>query len=477
MLRRESDPCGLQQVSQHACCDICLLSDGRQHTATCDSVNLTTALALAPTPPSGGNGGSNAGKSAAPNADDDWRPGWHNYSADDPAASPLLHGESPATPSVPRSAADSALSGSDPELASSSSGVSDAHRAQAVLPDSDTFARLSELMDGGAFETSQVLPQSTTPGVLRVSWFHTTRSDKPGFRLGEAEADREHQLVFPARFICPFGWSSSALLYTLEPRSAADSAISGSDPGSTSSSFGVSGDQAVTIEHLSLMGQHNDQQAILIAIGGAPMLSSTGAVAASSADPLCRWQPDGGFQRSSSLRGSPGCFGCSPPRGRCRLPLGSDETSSVFLARFSCPFGWSSFALHRRRPLATRHSCHTPEPRLMSLPSSASFRRPRLAPLPGTLGVALGHIRGKLRAADATACSSEVRVAEVPAASFEPSPASVPTGASGKRASGRFRTRKPSAGSSRAGVMSVSRALQAKRSARRVAVGVRVPLE
>ena len=69
----------------------------------------------------------------------------------------------------------------------------------------------------------------------------------------------------------------------------------------------------------------------------------------------------------------------------------------------------------------------------MSLPSSASFRRPRLAPLLGTLGVALGHVRDKLRAADAAGCSSEVRVAEVPTASFsEPSPASVPTVAPGK---------------------------------------------
>ena len=44
-------------------------------------------------------------------------------------------------PYVPSSVADSALlSGSDPELSSSSSGGSDAHRAQAVLTDSDTFA-------------------------------------------------------------------------------------------------------------------------------------------------------------------------------------------------------------------------------------------------------------------------------------------------------------------------------------------------
>ena len=73
--RPESDPCGLQQVSQHVCCDICLFSDGRQHTAACDSGNLTTALALAPAPPGSGNNGSNAGGSAAPDADDDWRPG------------------------------------------------------------------------------------------------------------------------------------------------------------------------------------------------------------------------------------------------------------------------------------------------------------------------------------------------------------------------------------------------------------------
>jgi len=44
-------------------------------------------------------------------------------------------------PYVPSSVADSALlSGSDPELSSSSSGGSDAHRAQAVLTDSNTFA-------------------------------------------------------------------------------------------------------------------------------------------------------------------------------------------------------------------------------------------------------------------------------------------------------------------------------------------------
>ena len=80
--RPESDPCGLQQISEHICCGICLFSDGRQHTAICNSVNLTTALALAPTPSSSANGGSNAGGSAAPNVDDIWRPGWRNYGAD-----------------------------------------------------------------------------------------------------------------------------------------------------------------------------------------------------------------------------------------------------------------------------------------------------------------------------------------------------------------------------------------------------------
>ena len=35
--RPESDPCGLQQVSQDLCCDIFLFSDGRDHTAVCDS--------------------------------------------------------------------------------------------------------------------------------------------------------------------------------------------------------------------------------------------------------------------------------------------------------------------------------------------------------------------------------------------------------------------------------------------------------
>ena len=47
--RPESDPCGLQHISQHICCDMCLFFDGQQHTATCDSVNLTSAPAPSPT--------------------------------------------------------------------------------------------------------------------------------------------------------------------------------------------------------------------------------------------------------------------------------------------------------------------------------------------------------------------------------------------------------------------------------------------
>ena len=77
--RPESDPCGLEQVSQHACCDICLFPDGRQHTNACNAVNLTTALSFAPAPPSSGNNGSDGRGSSY--HDDDWRPGWHNHSA------------------------------------------------------------------------------------------------------------------------------------------------------------------------------------------------------------------------------------------------------------------------------------------------------------------------------------------------------------------------------------------------------------
>ena len=79
--RPESDPCGLAQVEQHVCCDICLVSDGRMHTNACQAVNLTTALsfATAPAPPSGGNSGGDGRGSAY--HDDDWRPGWHNYSS------------------------------------------------------------------------------------------------------------------------------------------------------------------------------------------------------------------------------------------------------------------------------------------------------------------------------------------------------------------------------------------------------------
>ena len=70
--RPESDPCGLVQVSQHVCCGIFLLSDGRQHTNACNAANLTTALSFAPAPapPSSGNGGSDGRGSSY--HDDDW---------------------------------------------------------------------------------------------------------------------------------------------------------------------------------------------------------------------------------------------------------------------------------------------------------------------------------------------------------------------------------------------------------------------
>ena len=100
----------------------------------------------------------------------------------------------------------------------------------------------SEPVDDDAFEASQILLQSTTPDVLRTPWLHTTRSNRPLVRLEEAGADREHQLL---------------LEY-----------------------------QTVMAENLSLMEQYNDQQAILISMGDAPMPSSAGAVVASSVDPF-----------------------------------------------------------------------------------------------------------------------------------------------------------------------------------------------
>ena len=76
--RPESDPCGLEQVGYHACCDICVFPNGEMHTNACQAANLTTALSLAPAPApsSGGNSGGDSRGSA--NIDDDWRPGWHN---------------------------------------------------------------------------------------------------------------------------------------------------------------------------------------------------------------------------------------------------------------------------------------------------------------------------------------------------------------------------------------------------------------
>ena len=95
-------------------------------------------------------------------------------------------------------------------------------------------------MDDGAFEASQVLPQSTTPDVLRAPWLHTIQSNKPVARLEEAATDREHQLLLES--------------------------------------------QMVIAESPSLMEQHNYQQAILDSKGGAPMASSAGAVVALSVD-------------------------------------------------------------------------------------------------------------------------------------------------------------------------------------------------
>ena len=64
--RPESDPCGLAQVEQHVCCDICLFSNGQMLTNVCQAANSTTALSLAPTPapPSSGNSGGD-GRGAA----------------------------------------------------------------------------------------------------------------------------------------------------------------------------------------------------------------------------------------------------------------------------------------------------------------------------------------------------------------------------------------------------------------------------
>ena len=99
----------------------------------------------------------------------------------------------------------------------------------------------SEPIDDDAFEASQVLLQSTTPDVLRTPWLHTIRSNGPVVRLEEADADREHQLLLES--------------------------------------------QMVMAENFSLAEQHNDQQAILVSTGDAPMSSSAGAVVALSVDP------------------------------------------------------------------------------------------------------------------------------------------------------------------------------------------------
>ena len=86
-LRRPlSDPSGIAQVGYHACCDTCVFSNGQTHTNACQAVNLTAdqyhawrlSLAPAPAPPSSGNSGSD-GRGASYH-DNDWTPGWHNYS-------------------------------------------------------------------------------------------------------------------------------------------------------------------------------------------------------------------------------------------------------------------------------------------------------------------------------------------------------------------------------------------------------------
>ena len=86
-LRRPgSDPSSFGTVGYHVCCDTCVFSNGQTHTNACQAVNLTAdqyhawrlSLAPAPAPPSSGNSGSD-GRGASYH-DDDWTPGWHNYS-------------------------------------------------------------------------------------------------------------------------------------------------------------------------------------------------------------------------------------------------------------------------------------------------------------------------------------------------------------------------------------------------------------
>ena len=88
-LRRPgSDPASFGTIGYHVCCDTCAFSNGQTHTNACQAVNLTAdeyhawrlSLAPAPAPPSSGNSGSDG--RGAPYHDDDYRPGWHNYSLD-----------------------------------------------------------------------------------------------------------------------------------------------------------------------------------------------------------------------------------------------------------------------------------------------------------------------------------------------------------------------------------------------------------
>ena len=62
----------------------------------------------------------------------------------------------------------------------------------------------------------------------------------------------------------------------------------------------VLGSQTVMAEHLSLMGQHNGQQAILVSLGDAPASCGSGAVAALSVDPSAG--ADGSIAASSGVR-------------------------------------------------------------------------------------------------------------------------------------------------------------------------------
>ena len=90
-LRRPgSDPATFGTIGYHVCCGSCAFFNGQTHTQACQAVTLTPdeyhawklslVPAPAPAPPSSGNSGSDG--RGAPYHDDDYRPGWHNYSLD-----------------------------------------------------------------------------------------------------------------------------------------------------------------------------------------------------------------------------------------------------------------------------------------------------------------------------------------------------------------------------------------------------------